>query len=125
MVIEQCCSYNCHWACVQGWVSCKVKHEGHRAGAGQWKVTSSQEGGHSLTILSKNEQLRIQEQFDDDTFSSMMEHTLTNRLGDHYIEILDPWPGNSQILIPSRTCAQSSKSGWTSRSPHIMINSEH
>src|SRR4029434_10720598 len=49
VVIEQNCSYNCHWACVQGWVSCKVKHEGHRAGAGQWKVTSSEDGGHSLT----------------------------------------------------------------------------
>ena len=50
VVIEQNCSYNCHWACVQGWVSCKVKHhEGQGAGAGQWKVTSSQEGGHLLT----------------------------------------------------------------------------
>src|SRR4029434_9885678 len=50
VVIEQNCSYNCHWACVQGWVSCKVKHhEGQGAGAGQWKVTRSQEGGHSLT----------------------------------------------------------------------------
>src|SRR4029434_242420 len=45
VVIEQNCSYNCHWACVQGWVSCKVKHhEGQGAGAGQWQVRSSQEG---------------------------------------------------------------------------------
>src|SRR4029434_248932 len=57
MIVKQCgdghraeLQLQLHWACVQGWVSCKVKHhEGQGAGAGQWKVTSSQEGGHSLT----------------------------------------------------------------------------
>src|SRR4029434_251933 len=53
--------------------------------------------------------------------SSNMEHHVTRQgimkwLGDHYIEILDQWPGHSPDLIPSRTCGQSSKSGWTSRS---------
>ena len=103
-----------------------------------WGCFSSKAVG-SLTILPKNtamnkewyqhilrEQLlsTIQGQFGDE--QCLFQHdgapchkakVITKWLGEKNIDILGPWPGNSQTLIPLRTCGRSSTGGWTNKQP--------